>query len=90
MSTCMRLLRTGTTKKPYYRLVVIDSRRSNKGAVISTLGNFAIRTKDAKPVLDEEKILSWLKKGAQPTNTVKSMLLKSGIWRKFKPAAGKP
>ncbi len=85
MATAMRLTRTGTTKKPFYRLVVMDSRKASQGGVIEVLGSLrVIGPQGDQAQLNEEKILSWLKKGANPTNTVRTMLAKAGIWGKFK------
>ncbi len=86
MSTAMRLKRTGTTKRPCYRIVVIDSRNANKGAIIANVG--INNPRDAKSasqwVLQEPVIMDWLKKGAQPSESVRTILNKAGIWAKFK------
>jgi len=86
VSTAMRLKRTGTTKRPCYRIVVIDSRNANKGGIIANVGINNPRDSKAESQwkLDEEGILGWLKKGAQPSESVKSLLSKAGLWAKFK------
>lgn len=86
MSTAMRLKRTGTTKRPCYRIVVIDSRNANKGGIIANVGINNPRDNKAEVQwkLEEPVILDWLKKGAQPSESVRTILNKSGIWAKFK------
>jgi small subunit ribosomal protein S16 len=79
----MRLLRTGTTKRPMYRLVVIDKSRANKGGIIENLGMVDISSKDTKHAMKEERALAWLKLGAEPTDTVKGLLKGAGIWAKW-------
>jgi len=83
----IRLRRTGTKMKPTYRLVVADSRSPRNGTFIETIGHFNPRTNPETVVIDEERALSWLKQGAQPTTTASRLLTKTGIIDKFK--AGK-
>ena len=80
----IRLRRVGAKKKPSYRLVVADSRAPNDGAFISTIGHYDPRTNPETVTIDEEQALGWLKKGAQPTQTVARLLTKMGIMEKFK------
>lgn len=80
----IRLRRVGAKKKPSYRLVVSDSRAPNDGAFISTIGHYDPRTNPETVTIDEEQALGWLKKGAQPTQTVARLLTKMGIMEKFK------
>ena len=75
----IRLRRVGAKKKPSYRLVVADSRAPRDGAFISIIGHFNPLTDPETIVIDEEKALSWLKQGAQPTETVARLLAKVGI-----------
>lgn len=79
----MRLLRTGTTKRPMYRLVVIDKARANKGGIIENLGMVDIRSKVAANSVKEDRVLAWLKTGAQPTDSVKGLLKSTGSWAKW-------
>jgi small subunit ribosomal protein S16 len=79
----MRLLRTGTTKRPVYRLVIIDKSRANKGGIIENLGMVDISAKETKHAMKEDRTLAWLKLGAEPTDTVKSLLKGAGIWAKW-------
>ena len=74
----------GAKKKPSYRLVVADSRAPRDGAFISIIGHYNPLTDPETIVIDEEKALSWLRQGAQPTDTAARLLSKAGIMEKFK------
>ena len=80
----IRLRRVGAKNSPSYRLVVADSRAPRDGAFISIIGHYNPLTEPETVVIDEEKALSWLRKGAQPTATVARLLSKTGIIEKFK------
>ena len=80
----IRLRRTGTNKKPSYRLVVADSRAPRDGAFINIIGHYNPLTDPETVVVDEEKALAWLRQGAQPTATAARLLSKAGIMDKFK------
>ena len=80
----IRLRRTGAKKKPSYRVVVADSRAPRDGAFISIIGHFNPLTDPETIVIDEEKALTWLRQGAQPTATAARLLSKVGILEKFK------
>jgi len=77
----------GGRKKPSYRIVAADSRAPRQGAFIETIGHFNPLTDPEGIVINEEKALAWLRKGAQPTATVARLLTKSGIMGKFRGAA---
>ena len=79
----MRLKRIGGTKKPFYRLVVSDSRVSRDGPPIEVIGYYDPLKEPPVIKVNEERALFWLQKGAQPTDTVKSILQKSGVLAKF-------
>jgi len=79
----LRLKRTGATKKPMYRLVAADSRMPRDGRFIEILGYYNPRTTPVTVNFDEEKIIKWLQAGAQPSDTVKSILSKQGVIKKF-------
>lgn len=79
----IRLTRMGAKKNPFYRIVVIDSKAAQSGVPADTVGWYDPVKKDAPVKLDEEKILSWLGQGAQPTDTVRTILKKNGIMAKF-------
>lgn len=84
MSVKIRLQRVGTKKKPFYRVVVADSRKKRGGDVLEILGKYHPITKGEQFAVDEEKVLSWLNKGAQVTDTTVRLLKKIGIWNRFK------
>ena len=75
----MRLRRMGAKKAPFYRVVVADSRYPRDGRFIEEIGYYNPQTEPAEIKLDADKAKEWLAKGAQPTETVKSLLKKSGI-----------
>lgn len=83
MSVKIRLNRQGAKKNPFYRIVVADSRAPRDGRFIEILGNYDPSQTPAVVKVDEEKVLDWLSKGAQPTDTVKSLLSQQGIIAKF-------
>jgi len=75
----MRLRRMGAKKAPFYRVVVADSRCPRDGRFIEEIGYYNPQTEPAEVKIDADKAKDWLAKGAQPTETVKSLLKKSGI-----------
>jgi len=72
----IHLRRTGAKKDPHYRVVVTDSRAARDGAFIEILGHYHPRFEPAKVELDVEKTQAWIAKGAQPSDTVRSLLRK--------------
>jgi len=78
----------GRRNKSFYRVVVTDSRSPRDGKFIDTIGHYNPLTDPATVSIDEEKALQWLRYGAQPTDTVRSLLNKLGILDKVKPASG--
>ncbi len=84
----IRLRRMGRRNRPFYRVVVADSRSPRDGKFIDILGHYNTLTDPATININEEKALKWLRYGAQPTDTVRSLLGKLGIMDKFKPASG--
>ena len=83
MAVKMRLKRMGAKKAPFYRVVVADSRSPRDGKFIETIGTYNPLVTPAEIKLNEELALSWLTKGAIPTDTVKNILSKAGIMKKF-------
>ena len=83
MAVKIRLRRMGAKKSPYYRVVVADSRFPRDGRFIEVLGDYDSRVEPAAIKIDEEKTLQWLQQGAQPTDTVKTLLRKTGILQKW-------
>lgn len=75
----IRLKRMGANKKPFYRVVVADSRRARDGKFIEELGYYNPLVEPPTIKIDDEKAKKWLSNGAQPTETVKALLKKSGI-----------
>jgi len=80
----IRLTRIGSKKKPFYRLVAADARSPRDGRFIEILGFYNPHPDPIELRLNSERIISWLQKGAQPTDTVKSLLKKEGVWQKVK------
>ena len=84
----IRLRRMGKRNKPSYRVVVTDSRSPRDGKSIAIIGHYNPLTDPATISIDEERALKWLRYGAQPTDTVRSLLSKLGIMDKVKPTSG--
>ena len=70
----IRLRRTGSTRRPTYRVVVADSRSPRDGRFIEILGHYSPLTNPPTVKLDRAKVQAWIAKGAQPSNTVKRLL----------------
>ena len=83
MAVKLRLKRMGSKQKPFYRIVAADSRSPRDGKFIETVGTYnPIKGKEVVTI-DEEKALKWLSMGAQPTDTVRSILSNEGIMKKY-------
>ena len=78
MAVKLRRTRIGAKKNPYYRVVVADSRFPRDGRFIEILGTYNPMVEPAEIKIDAEKAQKWIKNGAQPTDTVKALLKKSG------------
>lgn len=83
MAVKLRLKRMGAKKAPFYRVVAADSRCKRDGRFIETVGTYNPLTTPAEINIDEEKAIKWLKTGATPTDTVRNILSKAGIMKKF-------
>ena len=83
----IRLRRVGKKKQPTYRLVVADSRAPRDGAFVEIIGHYNPRTEPATIEIDEEKGLSWLRRGAQPSEAVAKLLARRGILEKTEKTA---
>jgi small subunit ribosomal protein S16 len=70
----IRLKRVGTTKKPHYRVVVADSRAWRDGRFVEVLGHYDPRHEPALVKIDADRARQWMEKGAQPSETVRSLL----------------
>jgi len=79
MAVKMRLKRVGAKKKPYYRIVIADERSPRDGKFIEQVGTYNPLADPSEIKFDSEKAKEWLKKGVQPTDTVKKLLKISGI-----------
>jgi len=80
VSVKIRLKRMGSTKKPYFRLIVVDARFPGKGRRVQDLGTYKPRSADNSVLnLNTEAILAWVKKGAEPSDTVLGILKKAGV-----------
>ena len=79
MAVKMRLRRMGAKKAPFHRVVVADSRYPRDGRFIEEIGYYNPQTEPAEIKIDADKAKAWIVKGAQPTDTVKALLKKSGI-----------
>lgn len=83
MSVKIRLKRMGSKKRPFYRIVVADSRSPRDGRFIETVGTYNPLTEPEQVTLKEEAIMNWLSNGAQPSDTVRNILSKQGVMNKF-------
>ena len=83
MATRIRLRRMGSKRRPYYRLVVADSRSPRDGRFIEILGYYHPLDDPAKIQVDEEKALEWLNKGAKASESASAILRKTGILQRF-------
>jgi small subunit ribosomal protein S16 len=88
MSTRIRLRRMGAKKRPFYRVVVADQRSPRDGRFIENIGKYHPLEDPSVIEIDEERALHWLRTGAQPSDQVRNLLSKIGIWEKF--AAERP
>ncbi len=79
MAVKIRLKRVGKKKQPYYRVVVADARFPRDGRFIEEIGTYDPHTDPSTFKVDAEKVKDWIKKGAQPTETVKKLLKYNGI-----------
>ena len=80
MAVKIRLRRMGAKKNPFYRIVVADSRCPRDGRFLEELGYYHPVTDPAEVKVDVEKAKQWIANGAQPTDTVRALLKKSGAY----------
>ncbi|MFD1672826.1 30S ribosomal protein S16 [Agrilactobacillus yilanensis] len=83
MSVKIRMKRMGSKRKPFYRIVVADSRAPRDGRFIQEVGYYNPISEPVQLKLDEDVILDWLQKGAQPSDTVRNLLSSKGIMTKY-------
>ena len=79
MALRMRLTRMGAKKRPFYRIVVIDSRRARNGKYLDLVGNYDPLKNPAEIRVNAEKAVSWMQKGAKPSDTVRQIFSKQGV-----------
>ncbi len=80
MATRIRLRRVGRKRQPVYRIVVTDKQKARDGRFVETLGHYNPRTEPATIKVDAEKVRKWLAQGATPSETVRSLLKKAGVF----------
>ena len=91
MATRIRLRRMGSNKRPFYRVVVADQRRARDGRFIEIIGRYHPLNDPSVIEIDADRALHWLMVGAQPSNQVRNLMTKVGIWERFvaeRPSAG--
>jgi len=79
----LRLRRMGKKKRPFYRIVAADSRAPRDGRFIELVGTYDPISKPMNVDLKEDRVMYWLQNGAQPTDTVKNLFQKKGVWLKW-------
>lgn len=83
MAVKIRLKRMGSNKKPFYRIVVADSRSPRDGKFIEEIGFYNPVSQPKQVKINDEKAVKWLGCGAQPTDTVKTLFANNGVMEKF-------
>ncbi|HLR51773.1 MAG TPA: 30S ribosomal protein S16 [Candidatus Avamphibacillus sp.] len=83
MAVKIRMKRMGSKRNPFYRIVVADSRSPRDGRQIEQIGTYNPVAEPVELKIDEEKALSWMSNGAQPSDTVRNLFSKQGIMKKF-------
>lgn len=83
MAVKIRLKRMGSKRNPFYRIVVADSRSPRDGRFIEEIGHYNPVSEPVQIKINEESVLKWLNNGAQPSDTVRNILSREGIMKKF-------
>lgn len=83
MAVKIRLTRRGSKKRPFYRMVAADSEAPRDGKFLEIIGTYNPLKEPAEVIVNREKLIKWIKRGAQATSTVKSLLRKNGIWKEI-------
>lgn len=83
MATRIRLRRLGAKKRPFYRVVVADQRAPRDGRFIENIGKYHPLDDPSLIEIDEDRALHWLRVGAQPSDQVRNLMVKTGIWDRF-------
>ena len=84
MAVAIRLRRAGAKKRPFYRIVVVESSRKRSGQYIESVGHYNPITDPKELYVDTDRAISWIQKGAQPTATAKSLLSNAGVYTKMR------
>ncbi len=79
----LKLRRIGKKKQPIYKIVAADSRASRTGKFIESIGQYNPLLNPMSVVVKEDRLFTWLKRGAQPTDTVRSLLSRQGLWLRW-------
>lgn len=79
----LRLRRIGKKKQPVYKIVATDSRASREGKIIESVGSYNPRVNPVAVDVNEQRLFMWLKRGAQPSDTLRSLLRRKGLWLKW-------
>lgn len=79
----IRFRRMGLKRQPTYRIVVTDSRNSRNGGFIEIIGNHNPRTQPSTDIIDDARALYWLSVGAQPSDAVKTLMVRTGTWGRY-------
>jgi small subunit ribosomal protein S16 len=82
MATRIRLRRAGRKGQVYFRIVIADQRTARDGRFVASIGHYNPRTNPADLHVDTDRALAWLAKGATPTDTVRSLLKRAGVFGK--------
>lgn len=80
----LRLRRVGKKKQPIYKIVVADSTQARSGKIIEAIGQYNPLVNPMIIEVNESRLFSWLKRGAQPTDTLRSLLKRKGLWLKWR------
>ena len=89
MAVHLRLTRAGRHNRPFYRLVAADSRKPRDGRYLEVLGTYDALKNPPVAQLKQERVLDWLKKGAQPSVTVRTVLKRAGVLKQFEDSRAK-
>ncbi len=88
MAVKIRLARHGTRKRPFYRVVIADSESPRDGRFIERVGIYDPRTSPSRVEFVKDKLVNWLRRGAQPTQTVAQLMKRAGITKPAREASG--
>lgn len=89
MAVHLRLTRMGRHKRPFYRVVATDSRMPRDGRFLEVIGTYDPLKESDKASFKEDRVLDWLKKGAQPSDTVRSLLKSTGVLKALQESKAK-